>query len=85
MTERPTYPRSTCCIAGCPKWSRKFGPGSEWICGRHWKTVRRSRRKALRTLWRARKAKPNDLRLWERESFIWRVCKREATLKAAGL
>jgi hypothetical protein len=37
VTERPTYPKSTCCIAGCPRWSRRFK--GEWICAQHWRSV----------------------------------------------
>jgi hypothetical protein len=51
MTERPTYQKSTCCIPGCPRWSRKFPPGEEWICARHWRAMPRRCRRALLKVW----------------------------------
>lgn len=86
MPEKPVYPKSSCCIAGCARWSRKFNPASEWICGRHWRTLRPSRRRALLKLWRrmeglAGMSDKNCLL----EYRLWRGAKREATLRAAGL
>ena len=52
MTERPTYEKTTCACPGCPRWSRLFPPGWEWLCGRHWKTVKPRLRRALRRCWR---------------------------------
>lgn len=52
MAERPRYPKMNCCIGGCTRWSRLFAPGSEWICGHHWRLIRPSRRRALRKLWK---------------------------------
>lgn len=82
MTERPRYAKMNCCVGGCTRWSRLFAPGSEWICGRHWRLIRPSRRRALRKLWR--EGAPSERRIvieWR----IWNAAKREATLRAAGL
>lgn len=47
----------------------------EWICSSHWKMIRAARRRAYR---RARKQKRTH---WP----LWRMLKREAIEKAAGL
>jgi hypothetical protein len=39
MTQRPRYPRSSCCVIGCRRTSTLF-PG-EWICGPHYRMVDR--------------------------------------------
>lgn len=39
MDERPTYPKSGCCVPFCRRTSRRFK--EEWICGDHWKLVPR--------------------------------------------
>lgn len=80
MAERPTYAKSTCCILGCPKWSRKF-PG-EWLCGRHWRMVRKSCRAALNTLWRRSIRTMHDYRL---ERRLWAHAVRQVSLREAGL
>jgi hypothetical protein len=46
MTQRPRYPRSTCCVIGCRRTSTLFE--REWICGEHWRLVDRDV-KRLRT------------------------------------
>lgn len=83
MTEKTIYPRSTCCVAGCERWSRKY-PG-EWICGRHWRLIRASRRRALRKLWRMVSAEGWTNRTVVLESRLWRGARREATLRSAGI
>lgn len=40
MAERPTYPKSSCCVPFCRRTSRRFK--EEWICGEHWKLVPQS-------------------------------------------
>lgn len=55
MTDRPRFPKSTCCVLGCRRTSTLFK--GEWICGDHWrsvdKTLRVFYRKQLRKLCRA--------------------------------
>lgn len=55
MAERPTYPKSSCCVPFCRRTSRRFK--EEWICGDHWKTVptalKRFRTKRLKLVYRA--------------------------------
>lgn len=97
MTERPTYPRSTCCILGCPRWSRRY-PG-EWMCGRHWKMAPRRLRSALRKVWAEFGAMPTSwsatvpgsperlrwVRLYHLDRRLWDHAKRRVTLMEAGL
>ncbi len=80
MTERPIYPKSTCCAPGCPRWSRMY-PG-EWLCGRHWKMVPRRLRRALRVLWKRRPWTMRDGRL---ETRLWAHARRRVILQEAGL
>jgi hypothetical protein len=96
MTARRTYPKSTCCIPGCPRWSRLF-PG-EWLCARHWRMVPRRCRGALRKVWAAlrdmpgpestRGGSPERLR-WARyrslDRRLWDHAVRRVILQEAGL
>lgn len=82
MTERPTYPKSTCAVPGCTSWSRRYP--TEWLCGRHWRTVRRPVRLALRKSWRLWPDNPPPV-VVKRELRLWGHAVRQATLKAAGL
>lgn len=52
MTERPAHPKTHCAIVGCRRWSRRYPPGSTWICADHWRLVSRQTRALLRRLWR---------------------------------
>lgn len=98
MTERPTYPKSTCCIRGCPRWSRKF-PG-EWMCGRHWRAIPPRCRRAFNKT----RAQLNDLySIWQgrtnwtaetsaqwgkadrRLERLWAHARRLVILREAGL
>lgn len=97
MAERRTYPKSTCCVPGCPRWSRKFP--HEWLCGRHWKMVPRRYRRALNKVW----ARLTEIYLtnqpdgphgaarvaWERAEVLgdrlWSHATRAAILREAGL
>jgi len=100
MTKRPTYPKSTCCIPGCTRWSRKF-PG-EWLCGRHWGMVPRRCRRALNKVWKARhdlwafdaatprsQVHEDELKLWRRldrlAERLWAHARRAVILRDAGL
>lgn len=96
MTERPTYPKSTCCVPGCPRWSRRF-PG-EWLCARHWKIVPRRLRRALTKLWaewgamghvHSEIVDPEARRRWRRlhwlDRKLWAHAKRRVVLWEAGL
>ena len=62
------YPRSTCFMPGCRRWSTRF-PG-EWVCADHWRDVPRNL-KLVRTRmtkrWRARceKARANSELAWQ--------------------
>lgn len=55
MVDRPRYPRSTCCVPGCTRWSTLFQ--HEWLCARHWKSVPLELRKFFRRRQRDRLAK----------------------------
>lgn len=96
MTERPTYPKSTCCIPGCQRWSRKF-PG-EWLCARHWRMIPRARRAVLNRAWKRWNAAysayeaQQEKRPWqsamraERSAQrIWARAKRFVIFREAGL
>lgn len=96
MTEHPTYERSTCCVAGCPRWSRRF-PG-EWMCARHWRMIPGRCRRALLKVWAEWKTMPTyfsevpkgDLRRrWARLAWLdgrlWAHAKRAVILREAGL
>lgn len=88
MTERPTYPKSTCCIPGCPRWSRKYAADVEWICGRHWRAAPRRVRRALSKLWREwepRLAREPGDRAWRLNDRLWQHLKRAVILREAGL
>lgn len=94
MTERPTYPKSTCCIPGCQKWSRKFP--CEWMCGRHWRQVRPLLRRTLLRLWRrerdlwsfsepTKEQRQARLRLALCHDRLWARAVRSVTMTEAGL
>lgn len=96
MTDRPTYPKSTCCIPGCPRWSRRFP--CEWLCARHWKMVPRRCRRALNKVWADWGAMPHVLtdvekgeqraRWWRFERLdrrLWAHARRRVVLREAGL
>lgn len=36
---RPTYPRISCVVPGCKRGSTRYKPGTELLCGRHWRMV----------------------------------------------
>lgn len=36
---KPVYPRINCIVPGCQRGSTRFAPGSEVICGDHWRRV----------------------------------------------
>lgn len=95
MPERPTYPKSTCCIPGCPRWSQKF-PG-EWLCARHWKMVPKAWRAVLRRAWKrerttydAERANPGPMTTpaadlaYLAARRLWARAKRYVILKEAG-
>lgn len=48
------HPRIACCVPFCRRGSRKFPPGTEIICGKHWRLVdralKRFRTRALKRL-----------------------------------
>ena len=94
MTERRVFPRSTCCVPGCPRWSRRF-PG-EWLCAAHWRMVRPILRRALNRVWR----KQGDLMTfsqWTKRQYdewqrldrlhlkLWPRAVRSAVMRSAGL
>jgi hypothetical protein len=96
MTERPTYPKSMCCIPGCAHWSRRF-PG-EWLCARHWRMVPARCRRALQKVWREWGAMPHTfsevpkgderlrwLRFHRLDQRLWAHARRAAILRSAGL
>lgn len=99
MTERQTFPKSTCCIPGCPRWSRKFEAGCAWICYRHWRMAPRRCRRALTKAWRARNdalsrwrgsERTDEVRdLWNRldrlSERLWTHMTRRVILQEAGL
>lgn len=73
MAEKTTHPKSTCCIVGCARWSRLFAPGVDWMCGSHWKMVRKSRRLALRKIWRWLDANYTDRAMFPDTAEDWRA------------
>lgn len=78
----PPYAKSTCVVPGCASWSRRY-PG-EWICGRHFRLVRPSLRRAVRKSWRLLSERITERQL-KREARLWAHVVRQATLRAAGL
>jgi len=36
---RPAYPRINCVVLGCRRGSTRYKPGTELLCGRHWRIV----------------------------------------------
>lgn len=101
MTERAVHPRSTCCIPGCPRWSRKFAPDVEWMCGRaHWRRVPRRIRRAFSKVEQrlddiasltssGGRWTPELVRQWDRACLLldrlWGHAKRRVILHEAGL
>jgi hypothetical protein len=94
VNARQQYERRTCCIAGCPSWSRRF-PG-EFMCAHHWRMVRPLLRRALRKAWRRLKdARRNGddtaaaarryYRAFEVERALWSHAKRSVIMREAGL
>ena len=96
MSERRRYPKSTCCIPGCKRWSRLF-PG-EWICVAHWRLLPRSWRAALRRSWerertayerheadQTRGPYVSALRARQASSRLWARAKRRVIFAEAGL
>jgi hypothetical protein len=97
VTARPTHPKSTCCIPGCPRWSRRYP--SEWLCGRHWRIVPARLRRALRKAWRALRDAYSrwqgntatkdvwrlTMRLQRVERRLWGHAKRRVIMFEAGL
>jgi hypothetical protein len=94
MSER--FAKSTCCVPGCPRWSRLF-PG-EWMCARHWRMAPLRVRRALRKVWAALRDMPGPERTkggsperlgWARLSRLdrrlWAHAKRRVIFRAAGL
>lgn len=100
MPERPTYPKSSCCVPFCRRTSRRCK--DEWICGDHWKLVPRAlktfRTKRLKLI-RLQFERANAIatreeyfracrlaRRYERlEGATWRRMKRIAIEKATGI
>lgn len=96
MSARPRYPRSTCCIVGCGRWSTLF-PG-EWMCRDHWMSLSKDLRRLLKRSWRRHAAawdlyqasqtkRPwqSERRTWAASERLWIRAKRIATEKAAGV
>lgn len=86
MRERPTYPKSTCCIPGCPRWSRKF-PG-EWLCARHWRMIPLPRRRVLRRSWQRERQCQFGIagdRAYLSAQRLWARAKRFVIFREAGL
>lgn len=73
----PDYPKSTCCILGCARWSRKFS--GEWMCGKHWRMADRRSKRVLRRIWRLQ-ANPESMAPGRRghlRRLEWRIWDRE--------
>lgn len=97
MTARPRYPRSSCCVPFCARWSTLFPPGEEWMCGRHWRLADRSLRRffrvRLRQLYDRWAAAPQNSRQqflawrrWHRTNrLIWARIKRQVIGRAGEL
>lgn len=89
-------PRLACCVPWCRRTisraSLKTPEGleiSEWICGHHWRGIRKSWRQLYQRLkW---KAAQQGITVFERRKFIaraeltWTKLKRMAVERAAGI
>lgn len=90
------HPKSGCCIPGCARWSRKFPPDQEWVCGRHWRYGRKAIKRALLKLWRRQDdvwsfSEPTLAQRMERRRMrilsarLWSHLKRSIITREAGL
>lgn len=94
-----THPKSTCCIMGCTRWSRRYP--HEWMCGTHWRLVRRREKSLFRRIWKRKAALyatyAGDKASWTREqqmdwerldrleTRVWDREKERITLHCAGI
>lgn len=84
MTQRRSYPRINCCIAGCKRGTTRMAPredGSapEIICSKHWRTVPKSWRSAMAFLRRvavAAEKKGDEERYSQAARAWWRGWRR---------
>ncbi|HIQ17231.1 MAG TPA: hypothetical protein EYH41_04420 [Novosphingobium capsulatum] len=51
---RPAYPRINCVVPGCRRGSTRYKPGTELLCGQHWRKVPLSWRRKMALYRRAR-------------------------------
>jgi hypothetical protein len=75
--------RVNCCIPFCRR-TTAHTEFNEWICGKHWPSVRASRRRLYARYKRLRKASGNT-RYVGICAALWHALKREAIERAAGI
>lgn len=82
--------RINCCVPFCKRTRKPINDATEWICGDHWKIVRKNRRRVYgRHKKRWRRFGPE----WTADKYLfcrrirrlWNSLKREAIERAAGL
>ena len=73
-----TYPKQTCAVFGCKRWSRKYPPDWEFLCGEHWQSVpKKYRRLHARLTRKVERFDTTELRA--RQYRVWRRCVKAAT------
>jgi hypothetical protein len=80
--------RLRCVVPGCRRTS-PFRGFDEWVCGDHWRSIRKSRRRAYGRYfkrWRRyAKVAQDGSDFHRRAAKLWHVLKREAIERAMGI
>ena len=69
--------RVTCLVPGCNRTTKRTGPNTEWICGKHWPAVPKHMRRRLFKA-RRRYQKTSNRRWYWIANRMWRRCKARA-------
>lgn len=78
--------RIPCQVPGCRRTKAKGTDAyKEWLCPKHWPTVRKQRRRVLSRIHRKGNRDGWTPRLLLHERTIWHAIRREAIERALGL
>lgn len=78
--------RLHCEVPGCRRTKAKQSDDyREWLCSKHWPTIRKDRRRVLKRLHRQGKRTGWTNKMLIRELRLWRAIRREAIERALGI
>ncbi len=91
MVTKAIHPKSSCIVPYCPRTTRTFPLGHEWLCADHWKLVDTAF-KRLRTRIIKRAKKRGRFQKWTHRDALeltlmgwWRRAKKQAIERAMGI